>query len=75
MDNAKYKTIQSCEKLEKYLRLNPLMFLYDLWPERRNRYVLRKSREHISGVSVDGRSVRAIYYKLVCRTEDRGMQL
>ena len=74
MDNARYKAIQSVDQLEKILRENPNCFIYDRWPMRESRYFFGKSRDSFE-LSVDGRSVRAIYYKLSRHSEDGGRQL
>jgi hypothetical protein len=69
---SKWNSVTSYEELEKVLRANPNLFLYDTH-DRENRYKLAECLAEFS-MSVDGRSVAAVYHKLTRCRADGGRQ-
>jgi hypothetical protein len=74
-DNSKWKTIQSRERLERFLKGNPSLRVYDT-RHRENRYVIRQSvDDNMTIATVDGRSMRAIMFTRMVRVADGGYKL
>lgn len=70
---TRWTMIQRVDKLEQYLHNNPDVFLYDR-RTRERRFALYRNNTFIC--TVDGRSVRALFYKLTTSfSNDGGMQL
>jgi hypothetical protein len=74
VENSRWKTIQSYEHLERFLRSNPSLRVYDT-RDRESRYVIRQSADNgMLVATVDGRSFNALITRME-RVADGGWKL
>jgi hypothetical protein len=75
VNNSRWKTIQSWEQLERLLKGNPHLRVYDTH-DRESRYVIRQSvDDNMTCATVDGRAFNAICFTACEQTHDGGYKL